>query len=142
LRQGGVEFSVIAPKEIKSGELQTITFAYKNGMRINLENAEIIVTLPENIYAPSEPNSKVIHINLGIIEKNTSATKTLDLIAIGEKNTIATFETSFRYKPVTLTSVFEKKVKTDMAIYGSAISLDIEMPTQILPETNFDIKVT
>lgn len=142
LRQGGVEFSVIAPKEIKAGEIQTITFAYKNGMRVNLENAEIIVSLPDNIYAPNEPNNKIIHINVGIIEKNTSATKTLELIAIGEKNTIVSFDTSFRYKPVTLTSVFEKKIKTDMGIYGSAIGLNIDMPTQILPDTNFDIKIS
>jgi hypothetical protein len=137
-----VEFSVIAPKEIKAGEIQTITFAYKNGMRVNLENAEIIVSLPDNIYAPNEPNNKIIHINVGIIEKNTSATKTLELIAIGEKNTIVSFDTSFRYKPVTLTSVFEKKIKTDMGIYGSAIGLNIDMPTQILPDTNFDIKIS
>lgn len=142
VRSGGVEFSVVAPKEVKSGEKQTITFAYKNGTRVNLENVEILITLPDEIYSPEDPENKRLSISLDTLIPGTSATKEIELVVLGEKNTVVSFDTTFRYKPVSVTSVFEKKIKTDMSIYGSAFGLNINMPTQILPETDFTMKVS
>jgi len=142
VKSGGVEFTVIAPKEVKSGEKQTITFAYKNGTRVNLENVEIVISLPDKIYNPEEPENKRLSIPLENITPGDSGTQTVDLVMLGEKNSVVSFNSSFRYKPASITSVFEKKIKTDISIYGSAIGLNISIPTQILPETDFPIKIS
>jgi hypothetical protein len=142
VRSGSVEFSVIAPKEVKSGEKQQVTLAYKNGSRVTLENAEILINLPEKIYAPEDPENRILNISLDDIAPNTSGTKIIELVVLGEKNSVASFETSFRYKPASVTSAFEKKVQTNIGIYGSAIGLNIDIPTQILPETNFNMKIS
>jgi len=142
VRSGAVEFSVIAPKEVKSGEKQLVTFAYKNGSKVTLENAEILITLPERVYTPEDPEARRLTIALDSIAPGASGTKTAELVVLGEKNSVTSFDTTFKYKPASITSVLEKKISTNISIYGSAIGINVDIPTQILPETDFGMKIS
>gem|GEM_PF-7086583 len=133
---------MIAPKEVKSGEKQLVTFAYKNGSKVTLENAEILITLPERVYTPEDPEARRLTIALDSIAPGASGTKTAELVVLGEKNSVTSFDTTFKYKPASITSVLEKKISTNISIYGSAIGINVDIPTQILPETDFGMKIS
>lgn len=138
----GVAFDIVAPKETKSGQIETFTIAYNNKTRVTLENAQVIFYLPENVFSPDNPDNNRLEISLGNIQPGQNEAKPIKLVFLGENNTQKTIETLFRYKPSSLTSYFEQKQNINVIIHGSVFDLNINLPNQVLPETNFPIKIS
>lgn len=133
---GTVEFKIQGPKEVLAGETKTLRFIIENKTRLLLNEAQIKIMLPENVYDVNWNNTPTIMLDQLMPKEKIE--KEIDITFFGNLKTKHKIETSFRYKPQGFSSLFEKKQPMEVLIAGSTIDLNVNNPTQVLPETNFD----
>ncbi len=136
---GGVNFNVQSPKEALAGETKTIKFVLENNTRLALTEAKIKIVLPEGVLYKNSDMSPTI--NLEDLQAKEKIEKEIELMFFGENKTSHKIEASFQYKPQGFSSFFEKQQSWNILISGSVISLNINNPNQVLPETNFDTTI-
>ncbi len=136
---GSVEFYIQSPKQALAGETKTIKFVLENNTRLTLNEAQIKIDLPEGVFYKDNESSPVILVE-EILAKEKFETE-IDLMFFGQENTKHRLEANFRYKPQGFSSMFEKTQTLEVLINGSVLSLNINNPNQVLPETKFDTTV-
>lgn len=139
LTPGSVSFYIESPKEVKAGEMQKIKFVCENNTRLILSNSQIKIRLPENAYDKEFNNSPVIL--LGDIASKEKIEKEIEIGFYGVNGNKIKVESSFEYKPQGFSSVFKKDQNFNILINGSVVSLNVNSPNQVLPESSFDVGI-
>jgi len=141
VKSGGITFSFLGPDEAKSGEIKEFHFVLNNNSRISLQEVEAEIKLPEGVIAIDNPDLKTIFYDLGEMASRDSEDKVIKLLITGEPKTVKNIEAILRYRPKTLSSVFEKKEIKTVLISGSSFGLELVTLNQVFSEQIFPLEI-
>ena len=141
VKSGGITFAFLGPDEAKSGEIKEFHFILNNNSRVSLQEVEAEINLPEGVIAVDNPDQKTILYSLGEMVPHDSEDKIIKLLITGEPKTVKNIEAILRYRPKTLSSVFEKKEIKTVLISGSSFRLELVTLNQVFSEQVFPLEI-
>ncbi|NMB92089.1 MAG: hypothetical protein GYA31_00470 [Parcubacteria group bacterium] len=141
INRGGVNFSILGPDNIASGNISNFTFKYVNNSRVALEDCSLDITLPEGVVFTENPLKKTMSIYLGEVLAQTSGEKTLSLMITGEPQTAKIIEATFNYRPKGISSSFAKKDSKTVLLTGSIFNLNINLPQKVFIGQDFPLEI-
>ncbi len=141
LKSKGVSFVIEGPETVKSGEIVDLHLIYNNSSRVVLQAAEIEIQLPKGVLAVSQPEKEIINFYLGEIKPKSLEEKKLKILVTGEPKTTKTIKAILRYRPKTLTSVFEIPANFDILIIGSIFDLEVKFPSEVFLDQGFPMEI-
>ncbi len=128
-----VDFNISGPSQIFSGETETFVISYWNNTKQILQDASLTVRLPQD--AVINGNKTIQRFDLGSIGIGGGGKQIVEVALIGSDKSIQKLEAVLSYKPQNTTSNFENETNKEVAINGSALSVDLKIPGTILPNT-------
>jgi len=141
VKSGGITFAFLGPDETKSGEIKEFHFVLNNNSRVSLQEVEAEIKLPEGVIAVDNPDKKTLLYDLGEMASRDSEDKVIKLLITGEPKTVKNIEAILRYRPKTLSSVFEKKEIKTVLISGSSFGLELVTLNQVFSEQVFPLEI-
>lgn len=141
VKSGGITFGFLGPDEAKAGEIKEFHFVLNNNSRLSLEQVEVEIKLPEGVIAVDTPDQKTLLYRLGEVASRNSEDKIIKLLITGEPKTVKNIEAILRYRPKTISSVFEKKEIKTVLISGSSFRLELITLNQVFAEQIFPLEI-
>lgn len=141
VKSGGITFAFLGPDEAKSGEIKEFHFVLNNNSKVSLQEVEVKINLPDGVIAVDNPDQKTILYSLGEVTPRDSEDKIINLLITGEPKTVKSIEAVLRYRPKTLSSVFEKKEIKTVLISGSSFGLELVTLNQVFSEQVFPLEI-
>ena len=126
-----IDFNISGPNQVSSGEAGTYIVSYWNNTNQILQNAVLVLRYPQD--AVVGDNKIIQNIDLGSIGIGGGGKQEIILAFIGPDKSIQKLEAVLSYKPQNTTSTFENEVFKEVAINGSALSIDFKAPETTLP---------
>ncbi len=126
-----VDFNISGPSQIFSGETKTFIVSYWNNTKQILQDASLTVRLPQD--AVINGGKAIQRFDLGSIGIGGGGKQTIEAALIGPDKSVQKIEAILSYKPQNTTSNFENEAFKEVAINGSALSVDLKIPETILP---------
>lgn len=128
-----IDFNISGPTQISSGEDGVYVISYWNNTNQILQNAVLVIRYPQDTVVGDD---KIIqNIDLGSIGIGGGGKQEITIAFIGPDKSIQKLEAILNYKPQNTTSTFENKTFKEVAINGSALSVDFKTPVAVLPNT-------
>ncbi|MDO8574995.1 MAG: hypothetical protein Q7R61_01840 [bacterium] len=130
-KKSRVDFNISGPNQAASGQPVTYQISYWNNTNQILQNAGLTVRYPqESVVA----GGKVIqNIDLGNIGVGGGGKVEINFSFIGPDKSIQKLQAVLSYKPQNTASTFENEAVKEVAINGSALSVDFKTPETVLP---------
>ena len=141
VKSGGITFTFLGPDEAKSGEIKEFHFVLNNNSRVSLQEVEAEIKLPDGVISIDNSDQKTILYSLGEMVSRGSVDKIIELLITGEPKTVKNIEAILRYRPKTLSSVFEKKEIKTVLISGSSFGLELVTLNQVFSEQIFPLEI-
>ncbi len=130
-KKSRVDFNISGPNQAASGQPVTYQISYWNNTNQILQNAGLTVRYPQESVVAS---GKVVqNIDLGNIGVGGGGKVEINFSFVGPDKSIQKLQAVLSYKPQNTTSTFENEAVKEVAINGSAISLDFKTPETVLP---------
>ena len=130
-KKSQVDFNISGPIQATSGEPVIYQISYWNNTNQILQNAGLTVRYPQEAMVA---NGKVVqNIDLGNIGIGGGGKVEVSLAFIGPDKGIEKLQAILSYKPQNTSSTFENVAEKDVAIDGSALSVDLKAPETVLP---------
>lgn len=131
-----VSVEVTGPAESESGKSLTFEINYKNDNRVNLENAVLRVTYPENFKPEESSNFKPEGLlagsfNLGEIKKNSTGKAILNGRMFSPTGSLIYIKASLIYNPSNLSSQFTATGQMGINVSSAPITLEIMAPQNV-----------
>ncbi|MEK7578333.1 MAG: hypothetical protein AAB456_01260, partial [Patescibacteria group bacterium] len=126
-----IDFNISGPTQISSGEAGAYVVSYWNNTNQILQNAALVLRYPQG--AVIDDNKIIRNIELGSIGIGGGGKQEITIAFVGPDKSIQKIEAVLNYKPQNTTSTFENKVSKEVAINGSALSIDFKTPETTLP---------
>jgi len=126
-----VDFSISGPTQIASGEPAVYSIAYWNNAQQILQNAVLTIRYPQDALVSNGRN--IQNIDLGNIGIGGGGKQEISLAFVGPDKSIQKLEAVLSYKPQNTSSSFENNVSKEVAINGSALTIDFKTPETVLP---------
>lgn len=141
-----LKLSLKGQQSIASGDEVVYVLEYKNIEKAPLDEVEVIFRYPDGfelISAEPQPNNEFQSSwNLGKLAKNASGKIEVRGKLIGEVGSIKTINATISYRPENFSSVFKQTVDFSSQITSSILQINVEGPTQILPEKKATYKIS
>ncbi|MDO8443788.1 MAG: hypothetical protein Q7S78_02300 [Candidatus Azambacteria bacterium] len=128
-----VDFNISGPTQSFSGETVTFVVSYWNNTKQILQNASLTVRIPQD--AVIDGGKTIQNFDLGSIGIGGGGKKTIEVALIGPDKSVQKLEAILSYKPQNTASNFENEASKEVAINGSALSVDLKVPEMVLPNT-------
>lgn len=130
-KKSQVDFNISGATQAASGEPVFYDISYWNNTKQVLQNAVLTVRYPQNALVSG---GKVIYnIDLGDIGVGGGGKQQVGLAFIGPDKSIQKLEAVLSYKPQNTSSAFQNETIKEVAINGSALSIDFKIPESVLP---------
>lgn len=126
-----VDFSISGPTQIFSGETETFVISYWNNTKQILQNASLNIRLPQDAVIDGGKTNQ--NFDLDSIGIGGGGKQIIKVALIGPDKSIQKLEAGLSYKPQNTTSNFENSASKEVAINGSALSVDLKVPETVLP---------
>lgn len=126
-----IDFNISGPTQVSSGEDGTYVISYWNNTSQILQNATLVLRYPQD--AVVGDNKIIQNIDLGSIGVGGGGKQEITLAFVGPDKSIQKLGAVLSYKPQNTTSTFENEVSKEVAINGSALSIDFKTPETTLP---------
>ena len=126
-----IDFNISGPTQVPSGEAATYIVSYWNNTNQILQNANLALHYPQD--AVVGDNKIIQNIDLGSIGIGGGGKQEITLAFVGPDKSIQRLEAVLSYKPQNTTSTFENKASKEVAINGSALSINFKTPETTLP---------
>lgn len=126
-----IDFNISGPNQISSGEAGTYIISYWNNTNQILQNATLVLRYPQG--AVVGDNKIVQNIDLSSIGIGGGGKQEITLAFVGPDKSIQKLEAILSYKPQNTTSTFKNEASKEVAINGSALSIDFKTPETTLP---------
>lgn len=138
-----VILNVNAPKDAMVGEKFVITVNYNNQSKNVLENAKLILELPDRtVYLDLKETKRIVEIPLDDIGSGGRSSKNISLAIFGEPKTIQTINTSLVYQPSNFKKEISINAKTEISLSQPIITADINLPKESLNNIVFGGEIT
>ena len=139
----GLNIDLTVPEEISSGAPFDLLVGIKNESQSILNDAELMIELPEGIaFIGSSPEKIISSKRLGNIGEGSFVQEEFQLIALGGENTVKEIKATVSYMPKALGSRFERSESASFSIVNQSISLDISMPQKVFSGEEFEIEIS
>lgn len=125
-----VDFSISGPSQIASGENGAYIISYWNNTDQILKNAALNIRYPQDAIVD---NGKNTNIDLGSIGIGGGGKQEITAAFVGADKSIQKLEATLSYRPQNTSSTFENEATKEVAINGSALSVEFQAPETILP---------
>lgn len=136
-----VTLEISAPKSVSRGNPFSVEVSVANNSGGLINKAIITLNLPEGIAVPGASlNRNLATENAGDIASGNLIKKTFSLVATGEDNSVGKISASVSYA-IGTGARFEVRSAGEVKIKGSAISMEIKNPGQILSGSGFQLEV-
>lgn len=136
-----VTLEISVPKNVSRGTPFSVEVSVANNSGGLIKKTMINLNLPDGIAVPGSPASRnLVTENAGDIVSGNLVKKTFSLLATGEDGLIGKISASVSYAIAT-GARFEVRSAGEVKIKGSAISMEIKNPGQILSGSNFQLEV-
>jgi len=126
-----IDFNISGSAQISSGEAGAYVISYWNNTGQILQNAKLVIRFPQDVIVNG--NKTIQNIDLGSIGIGGGGKQEVTVAFIGPDKSIQKFEAILSYKPQNTSSTFENEASKEVAINGSALSVDFKMPGTVLP---------
>ncbi len=126
-----VDFNISGPTQAASGQLVTYQISYWNNTNQILQNAGLTVRYPQEAMVAG--GKRLLNIDLGNIGIGGGGKVEVSLAFVGPDKSIEKLQAVLNYKPQNTSSTFENEADKEVAINGSALSLDFKTPETVLP---------
>jgi len=137
---------ISGPERIAVGEEVVWTITYHNVGKVDLERLELTMKYPSGfklVSADPEATNDFSNIwDLGDLAVGEEEQVVVRGQIFGEEEDVKSFYASLVYQPANFSSDFVKDASLEVTLANSLISIDIEQPDNILPETEYDWKIT
>ncbi|OGD24818.1 hypothetical protein A2819_01075 [Candidatus Azambacteria bacterium RIFCSPHIGHO2_01_FULL_40_24] len=130
-KKSRVDFNISGPTQAASGEQVTYLISYWNNTNQILQNAGLTVRYPQEAVVTGD--KMVQNIDLGSIGIGGGGKIEVSLALVGSDKSIQKLQAVLSYKPQNTASTFENEAVKDVAINGSALSLNFKTPETVLP---------
>lgn len=131
-----ITLKIEPPLTMISGQEATYTVMITNKEKVNLYNAQLTITYPENFqYLEAEPQASGEKNNTWDFSVlKVGETKKIELKGkmIAAIDSVQTFKGTLEFKPANLNATFKQEAIIDVAVSSSIINLDIEGPERTL----------
>lgn len=125
-----IDFNISGPTQVSSGEAGTYIISYWNNTNQILQNAALVMRYPQDTIAGD--NKIIQNIDLGSIGIGGGGKQEITIAFAGPDKSIQKFSAILSYKPQNTTSTFENEAIKEVAIAGSALSVDFKAPETTL----------
>jgi len=133
-------------QSIASGDEVIYVLEYKNIEKVTLRNVEIIFRYPDGFdFISAEPapsNEFNSSWQLGDLAKGQSGKIEIKGKLIGEVGSIKTISATASFQPENFSSVFKDEASFTNQITSSILEINLEGPTQVLPEKKITYKIS
>ncbi|MCX6813446.1 MAG: hypothetical protein NTV77_03145 [Candidatus Azambacteria bacterium] len=126
-----IDFNISGPTQISSGEAGTYIVSYWNNTNQILQNTTLVLRYPQDAIVGD--NKIIQNIDLGSIGIGGGGKQETTIAFIGPDKSIQKLEAVLSYKPQNTTSTFENEASKEVAMNGSALSIDFKTPETTLP---------
>lgn len=130
-KKSRVDFGISGPTQAASGEMTNYIISYWNNTNQVLQNASLVVHYPQESLVPG--GKSVQNIDLGNIGIGGGGKQEINLAFIGPDKGVQKLQATLSYKPQNTASTFENETIKEVAINGSALSIDFKAPEMVLP---------
>ncbi|MBI2446424.1 MAG: hypothetical protein HYV51_01215 [Parcubacteria group bacterium] len=130
-KKSRVDFNISGPTQAASGEQITYQISYWNNTNQILQNANLTVRYPQEAVVAG---GKIIqNVDLGNIGIGGGGKIEVNLAFVGSDKSIQKLQAVLSYKPQNTVSTFENEAVKEVAINGSALTVDFKAPETVLP---------
>lgn len=134
--QGRSFISIAGPDQAKSGRLLTYEISYKNNNLVDMHNAEIKISYPENFKPEENPNFKEESLTSGIfsigeIKARSEGKIIFNAKAYSPKGALIYLKTSLIYTPSNFSGRFETKAQLGVNVISAPIVLELQAPQNV-----------
>jgi len=126
-----IDFNISGPTQVSSGEAGTYIVSYWNNTNQILQNSTLVLRYPQD--AVVGDNKVIQNIDLGSIGVGGGGKQEIIIAFIGPDKSIQKLEAILSYKPQNTSSAFKNEASKEVAINGSALSIDFKTPETALP---------
>ncbi|MFA6410601.1 MAG: hypothetical protein WCW26_03455, partial [Candidatus Buchananbacteria bacterium] len=141
-----IKLTITGQQSIASGNEVIYVLEYKNIEKTLLNNVEIIFRYPDGfefISAEPAPNNEFNTVwQLGTLEKDASGKIEIKGKMIGEVGSIKAINATASFQPLNFSSSFKETTSFSSQITSSILEINVEGPTQVLPEKKATYKIT
>ena len=130
-KKSRVDFNISGPNQAASGEQVTYQISYWNNTNQILQNAGLTVRYPQESVVMGV--KRLLNTDLGNIGIGGGGKVEVSLAFVGPDKSIQKLQAVLSYKPQNTASTFENEAIKEVAINGSAISIDFKTPETVLP---------
>ena len=130
-KKSRVDFNISGPNQAASGEQVTYQISYWNNTNQILQNAGLTVRYPQESVVMGV--KRLLNTDLGNIGIGGGGKVEVSLPFVGPDKSIQKLQAVLSYKPQNTASTFENEAIKEVAINGSAISIDFKTPETVLP---------
>ncbi|MBI4919721.1 DUF11 domain-containing protein [Candidatus Azambacteria bacterium] len=130
-KKSQVDFAIAGPDQVASGDSAVYTISYWNNTDQIIQNAVLTIRYPQDAVVGGD---KIIQsVDLGNIGVGGGGKREITAAFIGPDKSIKKLGAVLSYKPQNTSSTFENDALKDIAISGSALSVDFKAPEAALP---------
>ncbi len=134
----GLEISIGLPDQLHRGVPTELIVQIANNSGDALKDAQVSVTLPEDIIFVGVPGSRTVeNRSVGVLESAIVRKESFMIMATGQENTVLQVKAAVSYVPGALSSRFEKIASKDVVVGAAGIDLSITAPTKVLGSSEF-----
>lgn len=138
----GIQLDIKAQENILLGEAFDLEVSYKNDSANLLQDAILLIELPDNIQVLGSDNpTKLLKRDLGNLGTGTANIEKYTLVAMGTPNRIANIKATLQYGIVGFTGRFEKTQNQTITVGGPIVDFNISVPQKIVSGEEFSFKV-
>jgi hypothetical protein len=134
--QGRASVSISGPEQAKSGRLLTYEIIYKNDNLVDMNNAEVRISYPENLKPDENLNFKEESLTsgsfyVGNIKSKSEGRVVFNAKAYSPKGALIYLKADLIYQPSNFSSRFETKAQLGVNVISSPIVLEIQAPQNV-----------
>lgn len=123
------------PSEVGGSESSQFTVSYANANRADLEDADLILSYPEN-FRPDAMTNLTVNGSSGTIHVGTIAGHSQSKVEVrgkfyGSKGALMYLKAVLRYKPEKIGSVFRAETQKGITVRSSSLRLEMDAPLEV-----------
>jgi len=140
-----VTLSMTPDENVPSGGETTLSFTVKNDEAVGIKSMRLSLVTPTGwTFKHSSPDPESEGSNswqLGSVGAKSTKTFTMTGILVGEVGSVKTFNATLTYRPSNFNYDFTAEASGSVTIARSILELNVEAPSEIIPNANLALKV-
>ncbi|MDO9231041.1 MAG: hypothetical protein Q7U36_00985 [bacterium] len=145
-QSGNSTVEISGPTQVNSGKLLTYEINYKNNNRLNIKNAVLRVSYPENFKPENNPDFKIESLTSGSFDIGTIKGKTQGKIvlngkAYSPKGALIYLKAALSYNPAGYSSQFQANQQLGINVNSAPITLELLAPQNVSSGDAIDYQI-